>query len=113
MPNKPNQGQISVLVLSPTRELALQIKVEAQMLLEKMGGAFGVQHCVGGTNVSSQSLDQLWSRLTRNLSDTECSVESRESLTSLSNLSSFYPSPFDSLRSQPRNVISPLLVPTF
>lgn len=51
----PQRGLISVLCLSPTRELALQIKQEAKMLLAGMNGALDVQCCVGGTNVSSMS----------------------------------------------------------
>jgi ATP-dependent RNA helicase MSS116 len=43
---------ISILVLSPTRELALQIEKEAKMLLENVGNRLQVQHCIGGTNVS-------------------------------------------------------------
>lgn len=50
----PQMGLISVLCLSPTRELALQIKQEAKMLLAGMNGALDVQCCVGGTNVSSR-----------------------------------------------------------
>ncbi|SPO26087.1 related to MSS116 - RNA helicase of the DEAD box family, mitochondrial [Ustilago trichophora] len=44
----------SVLVLSPTRELALQIEKEAQMLLANLQGTFSVQHVVGGTNISAE-----------------------------------------------------------
>lgn len=43
---------ISVLILSPTRELALQIEKEAKMLLRGVQGKIAVQHCIGGTNVS-------------------------------------------------------------
>lgn len=54
LPNPPPQTFISVLVLSPTRELALQIEKEAQMLLSNLTGTFAVQHVVGGTNISSE-----------------------------------------------------------
>ncbi|KAG6840242.1 hypothetical protein C0991_007990 [Blastosporella zonata] len=43
---------ISVLVLAPTRELALQIEKEAQILLEHHKG-MSVGHVMGGTNVRS------------------------------------------------------------
>lgn len=43
----PYKGQISVLILSPTRELALQIEAEANILLSGLGGQLGVQHVVG------------------------------------------------------------------
>lgn len=46
-------NQIYVLILSPTRELALQIEKEAQMLMTGLPG-FGVQHVVGGTNMTSE-----------------------------------------------------------
>lgn len=47
-------SNISVLILSPTRELALQIEKEAQMLLRDFHGAIGVRHCVGGTNMAME-----------------------------------------------------------
>lgn len=44
---------VSVLILSPTRELALQTQKEAEMLLKELqGNRLQVQHCIGGTNVS-------------------------------------------------------------
>ncbi|KAJ1020627.1 hypothetical protein NDA16_004020 [Ustilago loliicola] len=54
LPKPPPQTSISVLVLSPTRELALQIEKEAQMLLANLQGTFAVQHVVGGTNISAE-----------------------------------------------------------
>ncbi|PWN90618.1 DEAD-domain-containing protein [Acaromyces ingoldii] len=47
-------SDISVLILSPTRELALQIEKEAVVLLRGFQGAIGVQHCVGGTNMETE-----------------------------------------------------------
>lgn len=47
MPKPPGPRQISVLVLSPTRELALQIEEEAKALLAHH--PFAVQHAIGGT----------------------------------------------------------------
>ncbi|PWY99819.1 DEAD-domain-containing protein [Testicularia cyperi] len=54
LPRAPSQSSISVLVLSPTRELALQIEKEAEMLLANLKGIFGVQHVVGGTNINAE-----------------------------------------------------------
>ncbi|GAK67800.1 DEAD-domain-containing protein [Moesziomyces antarcticus] len=54
LPTPPPQSSISVLVLSPTRELALQIEKEAHMLLANLQGTFGVQHVVGGTNIGAE-----------------------------------------------------------
>lgn len=48
----PDPRAISVLVLSPTRELAQQIAVEATTLLE--GQPHKVQCVVGGTNMNSE-----------------------------------------------------------
>lgn len=45
------QAHTSVLVLSPTRELAQQIGAAAESLLQ--GTTFGVQCVVGGTNIST------------------------------------------------------------
>ncbi|KAK7062068.1 P-loop containing nucleoside triphosphate hydrolase protein [Favolaschia claudopus] len=45
--------KISMLVLSPTRELALQIEDEAQTLIEKH--PFRVAHAIGGTNMNATS----------------------------------------------------------
>lgn len=51
----PARGSISCLILSPTRELALQIEKEAKLLLSRVdASALGVQHVVGGTNMSSE-----------------------------------------------------------
>ncbi|CAO1625489.1 unnamed protein product [Jaminaea pallidilutea] len=47
------QGQIYTLILSPTRELAIQIQREAQMVLANVPDV-GVQHVVGGTNMTSE-----------------------------------------------------------
>jgi ATP-dependent RNA helicase MSS116 len=47
LPQAPKFGQISALVLSPTRELALQIEEEANTLLAHH--PFKVQHAIGGT----------------------------------------------------------------
>mmetsp|Transcript_72536 Transcript_72536/g.164603 ORF Transcript_72536/g.164603 Transcript_72536/m.164603 type:complete len:600 (+) Transcript_72536:1-1800(+) len=52
--NPPPRGQIAVLCLSPTRELALQTADEARTLLTFHGTDFGVQCVVGGTNVRSE-----------------------------------------------------------
>ncbi|KAJ3328555.1 hypothetical protein HDU93_001428, partial [Gonapodya sp. JEL0774] len=46
----PPKGMVSVLVLSPTRELALQIEKETKMLMGKLDGMLATQHCIGGTN---------------------------------------------------------------
>lgn len=51
----PARGSISCLILSPTRELALQIEKEANLLLARIDSSvLGVQHVVGGTNMSSE-----------------------------------------------------------
>ncbi|EGG04477.1 uncharacterized protein MELLADRAFT_37461 [Melampsora larici-populina 98AG31] len=50
-PMPPNR-QISILIISPTRELAAQIARECQPLLE--GTSFGVQCVVGGTNINTE-----------------------------------------------------------
>ncbi|KAF8868383.1 P-loop containing nucleoside triphosphate hydrolase protein [Infundibulicybe gibba] len=50
----PRRGEgISILVISPTRELALQIEEEASTLLAHHQ-SFTVQHAIGGTNVNSE-----------------------------------------------------------
>ena len=51
-PPRTSPCNVSILILSPTRELALQIEKEAKMLLQGVGNALQVQHCIGGTNVS-------------------------------------------------------------
>lgn len=50
---QPAQGQISILVLSPTRELAIQIEEAARGLLS--GTNYQVQHVVGGTNMATET----------------------------------------------------------
>ncbi|EPQ29233.1 uncharacterized protein PFL1_02988 [Pseudozyma flocculosa PF-1] len=50
----PPASAVSVLVLSPTRELALQIEREAHMLLANLRGSIEVQHVVGGTNIQTE-----------------------------------------------------------
>lgn len=50
---QPAQGQISILVLSPTRELAIQIEEAARSLLS--GTNYQVQHVVGGTNMTTET----------------------------------------------------------
>lgn len=52
-PSTRSPCDVSILVLSPTRELALQIEKEAKMLLANVGNQLQVQHCIGGTNVSN------------------------------------------------------------
>lgn len=52
-PTQPPRGQISVLVLSPTRELAIQIEDSAKVLLS--GTSYKVQHVVGGTNMNAET----------------------------------------------------------
>lgn len=52
LPSLPPDSSISVLVLSPTRELALQIEKEAKMLTNNL--PFDVQHVVGGTNIAAE-----------------------------------------------------------
>ncbi|GJN88914.1 hypothetical protein Rhopal_001885-T1 [Rhodotorula paludigena] len=52
-PTQPPKGQISVLVLSPTRELAIQIEESAKTLLS--GTPYKVQHVVGGTNMNAET----------------------------------------------------------
>ncbi|GAA6051794.1 hypothetical protein JCM3770_004976 [Rhodotorula araucariae] len=52
-PTQPPKGQISVLVLSPTRELAIQIEDSAKVLLS--GTPFKAQHVVGGTNMNAEA----------------------------------------------------------
>jgi ATP-dependent RNA helicase MSS116 len=47
----PQEAQTSVLVLSPTRELATQIGVAAEVLIKGLG--FGVQTVIGGTNIKT------------------------------------------------------------
>jgi ATP-dependent RNA helicase MSS116 len=50
----PAQGSTSIFIISPTRELAQQISVEAERILQQLGeGRFGVQTVVGGTNIKT------------------------------------------------------------
>lgn len=50
---QPAPGSISVLILSPTRELAIQIEEEARKLCS--GTPYIVQHVVGGTNMGAET----------------------------------------------------------
>lgn len=47
-------GNIYTLILSPTRELAMQIEKEAKTLLRNVPD-IGVQHVVGGTNMNAET----------------------------------------------------------
>lgn len=47
--HSPAKGQVSILILSPTRELALQIAAEATQLLSKMRRPLEVHTAFGGT----------------------------------------------------------------
>ena len=47
--SSPPKGQVSILVLSPTRELALQIAAEATQLVSKMRRPIEVHTAFGGT----------------------------------------------------------------
>ncbi len=50
----PPQGNTSILILSPTRELAIQIADAAKAIVAKLKvGEVGVQVVVGGTNIGS------------------------------------------------------------
>ncbi|KAH7927075.1 DEAD-domain-containing protein [Leucogyrophana mollusca] len=49
----PSPNQISILVLSPTRELALQIEKEAKGLLQHH--QLAVQSVIGGTNINTET----------------------------------------------------------
>ncbi|PWN28566.1 DEAD-domain-containing protein [Jaminaea rosea] len=51
---KRTSGRIYTLILSPTRELAMQIEKEAKMLLAHIPD-IGVQFTVGGTNMSAEA----------------------------------------------------------
>ncbi|SGY45300.1 BQ5605_C001g00271 [Microbotryum silenes-dioicae] len=50
---QPKADGISILIMSPTRELAIQIEEAARILLSST--PFGVQHVVGGTNMKSET----------------------------------------------------------
>lgn len=55
LPTPPPSSRVSILVLSPTRELALQIEVAAKMLLAGHDG-YGVCSVIGGSsNVDKDS----------------------------------------------------------
>ena len=51
--NPPRRGQVSVLVMSPTRELALQIAAEASQLVAKLPRPFEIHTAFGGTAKAS------------------------------------------------------------
>ncbi|KAI5478526.1 hypothetical protein MNV49_005055 [Pseudohyphozyma bogoriensis] len=51
--SKPTAGQISILIVSPTRELAIQIEEAARVILAKT--EFVVTHSVGGTNMNTET----------------------------------------------------------
>jgi ATP-dependent RNA helicase MSS116, mitochondrial len=52
--NPRKNGEVSVLILSPTRELATQIAKEAELLLTHSKPPARVQVVVGGTSVSGE-----------------------------------------------------------
>lgn len=47
--NSPPLGQVSVLILSPTRELAMQIAAEATQLVSKLKRPIEIHTAFGGT----------------------------------------------------------------
>ena len=47
--NSPPRGQVSVLILSPTRELAMQIATEATQLVSKLKRPIEIHTAYGGT----------------------------------------------------------------
>lgn len=47
--SRPAKGLVSILVLSPTRELALQIAAEANLLVSKINPTLEVHTAFGGT----------------------------------------------------------------
>lgn len=47
--NSPPRGQVSVLILSPTRELAMQIAAEAKQLVSKLKRPIQIHTAFGGT----------------------------------------------------------------
>ncbi|KAE8229094.1 hypothetical protein CF326_g5945 [Tilletia indica] len=62
----PAPGSVSCLIMSPTRELALQIEREAEILLKNVPAqTLGVQHVVGGTNMKTEE---------RNLGSKRCDI---------------------------------------
>ncbi len=60
---QPRPGQISVLIMSPTRELAIQIEEAARTIMSAT--PYKVQHVVGGTNMSAE---------TRRLNNERCDI---------------------------------------
>ena len=51
--NRPSKGLVSVLVMSPTRELALQIAAEAKLLVSKLQPTLEVHTAFGGSAKAS------------------------------------------------------------
>ena len=51
--SSPPKGQVSILVLSPTRELALQIAAEAKQLVSKLKRPLQIHTAFGGTAKAS------------------------------------------------------------
>ncbi|KAL9014627.1 MAG: hypothetical protein Q9173_000720 [Seirophora scorigena] len=47
--SRPAKGLVSILIMSPTRELALQIAAEAQLLVSKLQPKMEVHTAFGGT----------------------------------------------------------------
>ena len=52
MKDSPPKGQVSVLILSPTRELAQQIAAEANLLVSKLQGPIEIHTAFGGTPIN-------------------------------------------------------------
>jgi ATP-dependent RNA helicase MSS116 len=52
LPRPPSPQSISILILSPTRELACQIEEEAKVLLKHH--PLEAQHAIGGTNINTE-----------------------------------------------------------
>ena len=51
--NSPPRGQVAILVMSPTRELALQIAAEAERLVKNLRRPLEVHTAFGGTAKAS------------------------------------------------------------
>ena len=51
--NSPPKGQVAILIMSPTRELALQIAAEAERLVIKLRRPLEVHTAFGGTSKAS------------------------------------------------------------
>lgn len=47
--NRPTKGQVAILVIAPTRELALQIAAEAVQLVSRLRSPVEVHTAFGGT----------------------------------------------------------------